>query len=125
MLRLSIYNDLKLLKNLGCFLLVLCTVYYDYVTLSRRVVQSVRLMEIITLGKWNMIKREYCSCFRIMCNLGIFLWVFLCLSHSYQHYCSPVDCIHWVTAAQLTLLEDEMRRVERVNVCTANLTFEA
>ncbi|XP_024357455.2 chaperone protein dnaJ C76, chloroplastic [Physcomitrium patens] len=28
----------------------------------------------------------------------------------------PVDCIHWVTAAQLTLLEDEMRRVERVNV---------
>lgn len=29
---------------------------------------------------------------------------------------SPVDCIHWVTAAQLTLLEDEMRRVERVNV---------
>lgn len=29
---------------------------------------------------------------------------------------SPVDCIHWVTAAQLTLLEDEMRRIERVNV---------
>ncbi|KAG0553693.1 hypothetical protein KC19_12G031600 [Ceratodon purpureus] len=28
----------------------------------------------------------------------------------------PVDCIHWVTAAQLTLLEDEMRRIERVNV---------
>ncbi|KMT01966.1 hypothetical protein BVRB_9g209140 [Beta vulgaris subsp. vulgaris] len=28
----------------------------------------------------------------------------------------PVDCIHWTTAAQLTLLEDEMRRVERVNV---------
>ncbi|GBG72636.1 hypothetical protein CBR_g12210 [Chara braunii] len=28
----------------------------------------------------------------------------------------PVDCIHWVSAAQLTLLEDEMRRMERVNV---------
>ncbi|CAM6096578.1 unnamed protein product [Calypogeia fissa] len=28
----------------------------------------------------------------------------------------PVDCIHWVTAAQLSLLEDEMRIVERVNV---------
>ncbi|CAK9228722.1 unnamed protein product [Sphagnum troendelagicum] len=28
----------------------------------------------------------------------------------------PVDCIHRVTAAQLTLLEDEMRRIERVNV---------
>uniref|UniRef100_A0A2P2KKN0 Protein CAJ1 n=2 Tax=Rhizophora mucronata TaxID=61149 RepID=A0A2P2KKN0_RHIMU len=28
----------------------------------------------------------------------------------------PVDCIHWTTAAQLSLLEDEMRRVERVNV---------
>ncbi|KAH7366256.1 hypothetical protein KP509_18G070000 [Ceratopteris richardii] len=28
----------------------------------------------------------------------------------------PVDCIHWVTAPQLSLLEDEMRRVERVNV---------
>ncbi|KAI5084259.1 hypothetical protein GOP47_0000428 [Adiantum capillus-veneris] len=28
----------------------------------------------------------------------------------------PVDCIHWVTAPQLSLLEDEMRRIERVNV---------
>lgn len=28
----------------------------------------------------------------------------------------PVDCIHWTSAAQLTLLEDEMRRVERINV---------
>eukprot|EP00898_Chlorokybus_atmophyticus_P007496 jgi/Chlat1/7748/Chrsp66S07214 len=28
----------------------------------------------------------------------------------------PVSCIHWVTAPQLKLLEDEMRRVERVNV---------
>ncbi|XP_010246441.1 PREDICTED: uncharacterized protein LOC104589728 [Nelumbo nucifera] len=28
----------------------------------------------------------------------------------------PVDCIHWTSAAQLSLLEDEMRRVERVNV---------
>ncbi|VAH79472.1 unnamed protein product [Triticum turgidum subsp. durum] len=28
----------------------------------------------------------------------------------------PVDCIHWTSAAQVTLLEDEMRRVERVNV---------
>ncbi|KAH0460377.1 hypothetical protein IEQ34_011040 [Dendrobium chrysotoxum] len=27
-----------------------------------------------------------------------------------------VDCIHWTSAAQLSLLEDEMRRVERVNV---------
>lgn len=30
--------------------------------------------------------------------------------------CSPVDCIHWTSAAQLSLLEDEMRRIERVNV---------
>lgn len=29
---------------------------------------------------------------------------------------SPVDCIHWTSAAQISLLEDEMRRVERVNV---------
>ncbi|CAD5166778.1 unnamed protein product [Musa acuminata subsp. malaccensis] len=28
----------------------------------------------------------------------------------------PVDCIHRTSAAQLSLLEDEMRRVERVNV---------
>ncbi|KAL3848730.1 hypothetical protein ACJIZ3_010612 [Penstemon smallii] len=28
----------------------------------------------------------------------------------------PVDCIHKISAAQLSLLEDEMRRVERVNV---------
>ncbi|KAL3699856.1 hypothetical protein R1sor_017878 [Riccia sorocarpa] len=28
----------------------------------------------------------------------------------------PVDCIYWISAQQLTLLEDEMRRVERVNV---------
>ncbi|TQE05535.1 hypothetical protein C1H46_008870 [Malus baccata] len=28
----------------------------------------------------------------------------------------PVDCIHWTSAAQLSLLKDEMRRVERVNV---------
>lgn len=28
----------------------------------------------------------------------------------------PVTCIHWVTAPQVTLLEDEMRRMERVNV---------
>ncbi|KAH9314763.1 hypothetical protein KI387_023390, partial [Taxus chinensis] len=28
----------------------------------------------------------------------------------------PVDCIHWTTAAQLSLLEDEMRQMERVNV---------
>ncbi|KAL4367726.1 hypothetical protein GQ457_05G009530 [Hibiscus cannabinus] len=28
----------------------------------------------------------------------------------------PVDCIHWTSAAQISLLEDEMRRVERVNV---------
>ncbi|XP_047939506.1 chaperone protein dnaJ C76, chloroplastic isoform X1 [Salvia hispanica] len=28
----------------------------------------------------------------------------------------PVDCIHWTSAAQLSLLEDEMRRVERVNL---------
>ncbi|KAL5673874.1 hypothetical protein ACJX0J_018180, partial [Zea mays] len=28
----------------------------------------------------------------------------------------PVDCIHWTLAAQLSLLEDEMRRVERVNM---------
>ncbi|KAA3461915.1 3Fe-4S ferredoxin [Gossypium australe] len=27
-----------------------------------------------------------------------------------------IDCIHWTSAAQLSLLEDEMRRVERVNV---------
>lgn len=31
-------------------------------------------------------------------------------------YFSPVDCIHWTSAPQLSLLEDEMRRVERVNV---------
>jgi ferredoxin len=35
----------------------------------------------------------------------------------------PVDCIHRVTAAQLTLLEDEMRRIERVNVCPPFLAF--
>ncbi|XP_066368093.1 chaperone protein dnaJ C76, chloroplastic-like [Miscanthus floridulus] len=28
----------------------------------------------------------------------------------------PVDCIHWTSAAQLSLLENEMLRVERVNV---------
>ncbi|KAI8008107.1 hypothetical protein LOK49_LG07G02002 [Camellia lanceoleosa] len=28
----------------------------------------------------------------------------------------PVDCIHWTSATRLSLLEDEMRRVERVNV---------
>ncbi|CAI5469452.1 unnamed protein product [Closterium sp. Yama58-4] len=28
----------------------------------------------------------------------------------------PVSCIHWVTAPQLALLEDEMRRMERVSV---------
>ncbi|CAI9089172.1 OLC1v1023683C1 [Oldenlandia corymbosa var. corymbosa] len=28
----------------------------------------------------------------------------------------PVDCIHWTSAQQLSLLEDEMRRIERVNV---------
>ncbi|KAJ6811867.1 putative protein CAJ1 [Iris pallida] len=28
----------------------------------------------------------------------------------------PVDCIHWTSAAQISLLEDEMRRVERINV---------
>ncbi|KAJ4780633.1 Chaperone protein dnaJ [Rhynchospora pubera] len=28
----------------------------------------------------------------------------------------PVDCIHWTSAAQISLLEDEMRRMERVNV---------
>ncbi|KAL6329061.1 hypothetical protein AAG906_007351 [Vitis piasezkii] len=28
----------------------------------------------------------------------------------------PVDCIHWTSAAQLSLLEDEMRRVEKINV---------
>ncbi|TVU20496.1 hypothetical protein EJB05_36707 [Eragrostis curvula] len=28
----------------------------------------------------------------------------------------PVDCIHWTSAAQLSLLENEMRRVERVTV---------
>ncbi|XP_012572823.1 chaperone protein dnaJ C76, chloroplastic-like isoform X1 [Cicer arietinum] len=27
----------------------------------------------------------------------------------------PVDCIHWTSAAQLSLLEDEMHRIERVN----------
>lgn len=30
--------------------------------------------------------------------------------------CSPVECIHWVSAPQLALLEDEMRRMERVSV---------
>lgn len=34
---------------------------------------------------------------------------------------SPVDCIHWTSAAQLSLLEDEMRRVERVNVSCKTL----
>lgn len=34
---------------------------------------------------------------------------------------SPVDCIHQTSAAQLSLLEDEMRRVERVNVRRALL----
>ncbi|KAL5151716.1 Chaperone protein dnaJ C76, chloroplastic [Glycine soja] len=29
---------------------------------------------------------------------------------------APVSCIHWTSSAQLSLLEDEMRRVERVNV---------
>ncbi|XP_027127374.1 uncharacterized protein LOC113753105 [Coffea eugenioides] len=28
----------------------------------------------------------------------------------------PVDCIHWTSAQQLSLLEDEMQRVDRVNV---------
>ncbi|CAI8615691.1 unnamed protein product [Vicia faba] len=27
-----------------------------------------------------------------------------------------VDCIHWTSPAQLSLLEDEMRRIERVNL---------
>ncbi|KAK6919690.1 DnaJ domain [Dillenia turbinata] len=27
-----------------------------------------------------------------------------------------INCIHWTSAAQLSLLEDEMRRIERVNV---------
>ncbi|KAJ8438198.1 hypothetical protein Cgig2_001916 [Carnegiea gigantea] len=34
----------------------------------------------------------------------------------YKQCGNPVDCIHWTSAAQLSLLEDEMRRVERVNV---------
>ncbi|XP_047044737.1 chaperone protein dnaJ C76, chloroplastic-like isoform X1 [Lolium rigidum] len=32
----------------------------------------------------------------------------------------PVDCIHWTSAAQLSLLENEMRRIERVNVGLMN-----
>ena len=40
----------------------------------------------------------------------------LCFADFDLFYYSPVDCIYWVTAAQLSLLEDEMRRVERVNV---------
>ncbi|CAI5963988.1 unnamed protein product [Closterium sp. NIES-64] len=32
------------------------------------------------------------------------------------HPISPVSCIHWVTSPQLALLEDEMRRMERVSV---------
>ncbi|KAL7605295.1 hypothetical protein Lser_V15G18785 [Lactuca serriola] len=35
------------------------------------------------------------------------------LEHSHN---SPVDCIHWTFAAQVSLLEDEMQRVERVNM---------
>jgi len=34
---------------------------------------------------------------------------------------SPVDCIHWTSAAQLSLLEDEMRHIERVNVRPCSL----
>lgn len=37
-------------------------------------------------------------------------------------YFSPVDCIHWTSAAQLSLLEDEMHRVERVNVRQDNFS---
>uniref|UniRef100_A0A9I9EEI0 Uncharacterized protein n=1 Tax=Cucumis melo TaxID=3656 RepID=A0A9I9EEI0_CUCME len=33
-----------------------------------------------------------------------------------DRYLKNVDCIHWTSAAQLSLLEDEMHRVERVNV---------
>nr|AAS72346.1 unknown protein [Oryza sativa Japonica Group] len=33
-----------------------------------------------------------------------------------EDYGSPVNCIHWTSAAQLSLLENEMRRIERVNV---------
>ncbi|EMS60360.1 Protein tumorous imaginal discs, mitochondrial [Triticum urartu] len=32
----------------------------------------------------------------------------------------PVDCIHWTSAAQLSLLESETRRIERVNVGLMN-----
>ncbi|XLS81206.1 hypothetical protein HN51_047037, partial [Arachis hypogaea] len=38
-------------------------------------------------------------------------------------YFSPVDCIHWTSAAQLSLLEDEMRRIERVNSGDAKINF--
>lgn len=38
---------------------------------------------------------------------------------------SPVDCIHQTSAAQLSLLEDEMRRVERVNVRQEHFLFVA
>lgn len=34
---------------------------------------------------------------------------------------SPVDCIHWTSAGQVSLLEDEMRRVERVNVSSVTI----
>eukprot|EP00850_Spirogloea_muscicola_P009891 SM000056S18009 [mRNA] locus=s56:633813:641862:+ [translate_table: standard] len=33
----------------------------------------------------------------------------------------PVNCIHWVSAQQLSLLEDEMRRVERVGMMLAGM----
>lgn len=38
---------------------------------------------------------------------------------------SPVDCIYQTSAAQLSLLEDEMRRVERVNVRLSIFSFNS
>ncbi|KAA0036133.1 zuotin [Cucumis melo var. makuwa] len=37
------------------------------------------------------------------------------VSRSVKAGLHPVDCIHWTSAAHLSLLEDEMHRVERVN----------
>lgn len=34
--------------------------------------------------------------------------------------CCPVDCIHWVTAPQLSLLENSMSKLERTNVHLLN-----
>lgn len=66
----------------------------------------------------STIDQSICGCCAVLCHLLLLAYEYklrLCSLQEAIDTC-PVNCIHWVTASQLSLLEATMSKMERVAV---------